>query len=266
MPEGDVVWRTARQLNAALAGRVLARSDFRVPRFAAADLTGRTVTAAVSRGKHLLIRTDDGQTVHSHLRMDGWWRIRPAAGPPPRDHRVRLVLGNDAWLAAGYLLAMVELLPTSQEDRLVGHLGPDLLGPDWDAAEEVRRLRLDPARPIGEALLDQRNMAGIGNVYKCEVLFLRGISPWRPVSGIGDLEALVGLARRLLAANRDRDGHVTTGMMMRGAENWVYARRGRPCRRCGAPVRVAGQAARQRGDPQERVTFWCPRCQPDAGS
>ncbi len=103
-------------------------------------------------------------------------------------------------------------------------------------------------------------------MYKCEVLFLRGISPWRPVSGIGDLEALVGLARRLLAANRDRSGHVTTGMMMRGAENWVYARRGRPCRRCGAPVRVAGQAARQRGDPQDRVTFWCPRCQPDTGS
>jgi len=261
MPEGDMVWRTARQLHAALAGRVLARSDFRVPRFAAADLTGRTVTAAVSRGKHLLIRTDDGQSVHSHLRMEGSWRIRPAGRPPPADHRIRLVLGNDTWQAMGYLLAMVEILPTSQEDRLVGHLGPDLLGPDWDADEAARRLRQDPARPIGEALLDQRNLAGIGNLYKSEVLFLRGISPWQPVSGAGDLGALVSLARRLLDANKERAGQVTTGIRQRGEETWVYGRPGRPCRRCGTPVRVAGQAGR-RGDPQERVTFWCPRCQP----
>jgi len=265
MPEGDVVWRTARQLNDALAGRVLARSDFRVPRFAAADLTGRLVTAAVSRGKHLLIRLDDGQSVHSHLRMDGSWRIRPAGRPPPRDHRVRLVLGNDTWQATGYLLSMVEVLPTSQEDRLVGHLGPDLLGPDWDAAEAVRRLQQDPERPVGEALLDQRNLAGIGNLYKCEVLFLRGISPWQPVGASGDLAALVSLARRLLDANKDRAGQVTTGRRERGAETWVYRRPGRPCRRCGTPVRTAGQAAR-RGDPPERVTFWCPHCQPGPGA
>jgi endonuclease VIII len=299
MPEGDVVWRTARQLQRALAGRVLTRSDFRVPRYASADLTGRTVTAAVSRGKHLLIRTDDGQTVHSHLRMDGSWRIRPA-GPPPGDHRVRLVLGNGEWQAAGYLLAMIEVMPTRNEDRAVGHLGPDLLGPDWDAAEAVSRLRADPARPIGEALLDQRNLAGIGNVYKCEVLFLRGVSPWRPAAQVDGLEPLVSLARRLLDANKERTGHITTGMARRGEENWVYGRRGRACRRCGTPIRTAGSApgtaarttgtaartagtaartagtaartagpapgpARRGGDPQERVTFWCPRCQPDAG-
>jgi endonuclease-8 len=263
MPEGDVVWRAARQLHGALAGRVLTRSDFRVPRFAAADLTGRTVTAALSRGKHLLIRTDDGQTVHSHLRMDGSWRIRPAGGPPPRDHRVRLVLGNDAWQAVGYLLAMVEVLPSKNEDRVVGHLGPDLLGPDWDSAEAVRRLRADPARPVGAALLDQRNLAGVGNVYKCEVLFLRGISPWRPAGEIDGLEPLVNLARRLLDANKDRAGHITTGSTRRGEQNWVYGRRGRPCRRCGTPISTAGQAAAGE-DPQERITFWCPHCQPDA--
>ena len=263
MPEGDVVWRTARQLDRALAGRVLAHSDFRVPRFAAADLTGTAVTAALSRGKHLLIRTDDGQTVHSHLRMDGSWRIRPADGPPPRDHRIRLVLSNADWQAAGYLLSMVEILPTSQEDRLVGHLGPDLLGPDWDAAEAVRRLRADPARPIGDALLDQRNLAGIGNVYKCEVLFLRGISPWRPAGQIDGLGPLVRLARRLLDANKDRTGHITTGMARRGEENWVYRRRGRACRRCGTPVRAAGTGPAAARDPQQRVTFWCPSCQPD---
>ena len=139
------------------------------------------------------------------------------------------MLGNADWQATGYLLSMVEVLPTSQEDRLVGHLGPDLLGPDWDIAEAVRRLRADPARPIGEALLDQRNLAGIGNVYKCEVLFLRGVSPWRPVGQVGGLDTLVHLARRLLDANKDRTGHITTGTARRGEENWVYGRRGRPC-------------------------------------
>jgi endonuclease VIII len=263
MPEGDVVWRTARQLREALAGRVLTRSDFRVPAFAAADLTGRTVSAVVSRGKHLLIRTDDGQTVHSHLRMDGSWRIRPADGRRPADHRVRVVLANDTWQAVGYLLAMVQVIPSKNEDALVGHLGPDLLGPDWDSAEAVRRLQQEPERPIGEALLDQRNLAGIGNVYKCEVLFLRGLDPWRPAGEIDDPGALVRLARRLLDANKNRAGHITTGSTRRGEENWVYGRGGRPCRRCGTPIRSAGHAV-QREDPLQRVTFWCPRCQPNA--
>ena len=222
MPEGDVVWRAARQLHAALAGRVLTRSDFRVPRFAAADLTGSTVTAAVSRGKHLLIRTDDGQTVHSHLRMDGSWRIWPGR-PPPADHRVRLVLGNDDWLAVGYLLAMVEVLPSKNEHAVVGHLGPDLLGPDWDSAEAVRRLRRRPDRPIGEALLDQRNLAGIGNVYKCEVLFLRGLSPWRPAGQVDDAEALVKLART--AAGREQ------------GPDRAYHHRQRPARRAELGLR-----------------------------
>jgi formamidopyrimidine-DNA glycosylase len=294
MPEGDVVWRAARQLDEALTGRVLTRSDFRVPRFATADLTGRAVRESVSRGKHLLIRVAGGLTVHTHLRMDGSWRIRPADGRPPRDHRVRLVLANDEWQAVGYLLGVVEILPTAQEERAVGHLGPDLLGPDWDAAEAVRRLRADPARPVGEALLDQRNLAGIGNVYQAEVLFLRGINPWRPVAEISDLEALVVLAQRLLDANKERAGHITTGMAGRGEENWVYGRSGRSCRRCGervlsawpgssagsagpawgagparsaGPPRSAGRAV-QAGlagsgrDQNERVTFWCPRCQP----
>ena len=200
MPEGDVVWQTARQLHEALAGRTLTRTDFRVPRYATADLTGRDVTEALARGKHLLIRVDGGATIHTHLRMDGSWRIRPAGGYPPRDHRVRLVLANDQWQAVGYLLGVVEILPTAREDQAVGHLGPDLLGPDWDTAEAVRRLSADPARPIGEALLDQRNLAGIGNVYKAEALFLRGVSPWRPTGEVDDLAAMVELARRLLDA------------------------------------------------------------------
>ena len=257
MPEGHVVWRTARQLDRALTGRVLARSDFRVPRFAAADLTGRTVTAALSRGKHLLIRTDDGQTVHSHLRMDGWWRIRPAGRPLPRDHRVRLVLGNAEWQAVGYLLAMVEVLPTSAEDRVVGQLGPDLLGPDWDAAAAVSRLQADPARPIGEALLDQRNLAGVGNIFATEMLFLRGVSPWRPVGEVPDLHAIVELGQRLLDANKERAGIITTGVARRGGETWVYGRAGRPCRRCGTQIRRAEQGTAG----EERLRCWCPACQ-----
>jgi endonuclease VIII len=254
-----VVWRTARQLDAALAGRVLTRTDFRVPRFAAADLTGQAVTAAISRGKHLLIRTGGGQSIHSHLKMDGSWRIWKGGGPAPRDFRVRLVLANDEWQAVGSLLSMVEVLPTSEEDRLVGHLGPDLLGPDWDVAEAVRRLERDPARPAGAALLDQRNLAGIGNVYKCEVLFLRGIDPWRPVGEISDLAALAKLSRRLLDANKNRSGHITTGNLRRGATHYVYGRRGQPCRRCGTPVRFDDGHS---GDLQERITYWCPSCQP----
>ena len=176
-----MVWRAARQLQDALAGQVLTSSDFRVPRYATTDLTGRRVIEAVARGKHLLTRVDGGVTVHTHLRMDGSWRIRPAGGYPPRDHRVRLILANERWQAIGFQLGVVEVLATAREDRAVGHLGPDLLGPDWDADEAVRRLRAAPDRPAGEALMDQRNLAGIGNLYKAETLFLRGISPWRPV-------------------------------------------------------------------------------------
>ncbi len=179
MPEGDVVWRVSRQLDAALAGRTLTRSDFRVPRYATTNLAGRSVQQALARGKHLLIRVDGGVTIHTHLRMDGSWRIRPAGGYPPRDHRIRVVLENAEWQALGYLLGVVEVLPTAREGKALGHLGPDLLGPDWDTAEAVRRLQTEPDRPIGEALMDQRNLAGIGNLYKSEVLFLRGISPWQ---------------------------------------------------------------------------------------
>jgi endonuclease VIII len=261
MPEGDTVWFTARRLDEALAGRVLTCSDFRVPRFATTDLTGRTVHGTASWGKHLLTRVDGGLTIHTHLRMEGSWRIRPASGYLPRDHRIRLILCNDQWQALGYQLGVAEVLPTRSEERIVGHLGPDLLGPGWDPAEAVRRLRSDPQRAVGEALLDQRSLAGIGNLYKSETLFLRGLYPWQPVGSIDDLEALVRLAARLLDANKGRTGQVTTGNPGRGQETWVYGRAGRPCRRCGTPVRSVRHAG-QRADPEDRVTFWCPHCQP----
>ena len=255
MPEGDTVWRAARQLRDALAGRVLTRSDFRVPRFAVTDLAGRSVTEAVPRGKHLLIRTDNGLTVHTHLKMEGRWRITPASGRLRESYRIRVILANAEWRAVGYQLGIVEVLPTAQEDRVTGHLGPDLLGPDWDQAEAVRRLRADPERSAAEALLDQRNLAGIGNVYKSEVLFLRGIRPWRPVGKIHDVDALVSLSHRMLDANKDRVNRVTTGDQRSGHGTWVYGRRDRPCRRCGTRIRCA-----ELGD---RITYWCPSCQPD---
>jgi endonuclease-8 len=258
MPEGDVVWRTARALDDALTGRVLTRSDFRVPRYATTDLAGRTVAETVSRGKHLLTRVDGDITVHTHLKMEGSWRVRPTAGYQLRDHRIRLILANELWEAVGQSLGIVEVIRTSREDAAVGHLGPDLLGPDWSVDEAVRRLSGDPGRTIGEALLDQRNVAGIGTIYRAETLFLRGVNPWRPVGDVDDLPGLLELARRLLDANKARPGTVTTGVSARGAEMWVYGRAGRPCRRCGALIRKASLGPVI----EERLAVWCPRCQP----
>ena len=258
MPEGDVVWRTARKLDDALTGRVLTRSDFRVPRYATADLAGRTVIETASRGKHLLTRVEGDVTVHTHLKMEGNWRVSPATNHQLRDHRIRLILANEQWQAVGVLLGIVEVVRTSQEDQVVGHLGPDLLGADWDTAEAVRRLTADPDRTIGEALLDQRNLAGIGTIYRAESLFLRGVNPWQRVGDVRNLAGLLELARRLLEANKARPETVTTGNSARGAQLWVYGRAGRPCRRCGTLIRKAtlGPVI------EERLAVWCPRCQP----
>lgn len=257
MPEGDAVWLTARRLHEALAGRVLTRSDFRVPRYATVSLTGQLVTEAVARGKHLLIRTDAGLTVHTHLKMDGSWRVFPSTAPLAESYKVRLLLANAQWQAAGYLLGITEVLRTSAENRVTGHLGPDLLGPDWDSAEAVRRLMQRPERPIGEALIDQRNLAGVGVAFAAEMLFLQGIDPWRPAGEVKDLHALVDLGHRLLDFNKTRLDRVTTGDTRRGHQSWVYGRAGQPCRRCGTPIRRGEQ-----GPPgQERLRFWCPNCQ-----
>ena len=261
MPEGNTVWLTARRLRTALASRILTDAELRLAELATTDLAGQRVLDVVPRGKHLLIRLDSELTLHSHLRMDGRWRVYPAGYRvhDPDDH-VRVILQNAAGTAVGWRIHDVALVPTSAEDTLVGHLGPDLLGPDWDAAEAVRRLRLEPGRAIGEAILDQRNLAGAGNVYKAEICFLRGISPWTPVGEVSDVAGVVDLAHRLLVANRERYDHVTTGDPRAGKRTWVYDRAGRPCRRCGTTVRVEsqGEAANQEG----RLSYWCPQCQP----
>lgn len=264
VPEGDIVWRVAHRLEAALAGRVLTLSDLRWPSLATVDLAGREVLGVVSRGKHLLVRiessgADPALTLRSHLRMEGSWQVHRTPEPwrGRGGHGVRAVLANDAWTAVGHRLGMLDLVPTAEEARLVGHLGPDLLGADWDAGEAVRRLRAQPERPIGEALLDQRNLAGIGTFFMAETLFLCGATPWTPVADVPGLPAVVALARRLLDVSRLHGTQVTTGNPRRGRTNYVHARSGRPCLRCGMPIRVApiGLA------PEDRMAFYCPHCQ-----
>lgn len=260
MPEGDTVWLTARRLHQALAGHVLTTAELRVPQLATCELRGDTVTDVVARGKHLLIRLASARTLHSHLRMDGSWYVSRPDHPARRypAHMIRVLLGNDHWLATGYRIHDLALQPTAAEEQWVGHLGPDLLGPDWDADEALRRLGAQPERSIAEALLDQRNLAGIGNLYKNEALFIERIDPWLPVGQVPDLPRLVATVQRLMLANREHPEQSTTGLLGRGRDHWVYERAGQPCLRCRTPISRADQGE----PPRQRSTYWCDGCQP----
>ncbi len=263
------MWRVARRLDERLSGLVVVASDLRVPRFATVDLSGRTVEGTVSRGKHLLTRFSGGLTLHTHLRMDGEWSVvrqgRRLPGRLTPEVRVRLTTGGPT--AYALRMPVVEVLPSVREDDVVGHLGPDLLGPGWDPAEAVRRLSAPADRPLAAALLDQRNLAGIGNLWANEICFLRGRSPWTPVGEV-DLDRVVDLAHRLLrfsvsgALTGRPTSQVTTGDPRPGRSHWVAGRAGRPCLRCGTTVRVVEEVP---GDAGRRRTWWCPRCQPGPG-
>lgn len=262
MPEGDTVFRTARRLHQVFAGQPLSEAELRWGEASGACLVGARTIDVVSRGKHLLHRCEGGWTLHSHLRMDGSWRILPTkeAGPRRRDaHTVRAVLATSSWTALGVRLGMLDLVRTSAEDSLVGHLGPDVLGPDWDAELALSHVLADPARPLGSALLDQRNLAGIGTMYAAEALFLQRLHPWSPVGDLptSAISAAIARAHRLLHANVAHAVQSTTGSRRRGEEVYVHARSGLPCRRCGAQVRVAMIGL----PPQQRTMFYCPRCQ-----
>lgn len=277
MPEGDTVHLSAARLHRALAGQKLLTTELRVPRpvrrgserylaaissFATADLSGQVVREVVARGKHLLLRTDAGVSLHSHLKMEGAWHLyRPGERWRGPGFQVRAVLRTKPWVAVGFRLAICELLVTEREDEVVGHLGPDVLGPDWDLEEAARRLRAMPDRPIGVALLDQRAIAGPGNNWKNEICFLRGVNPWTPVREVADLEGILALLKQMMEVNRNIGHQVTTGDTRRGRNRWVAERGGEPCLRCGTPIRRAAQAT---GD-FERVTYWCPTCQPGPG-
>ncbi len=262
MPEGDTVHLAGKRLRAALSGRSLVRGELRHPRLVEHDLSGRTVLDVVSVGKHLFTRFDDGRSLHSHFRMDGSWHLyRPGMSWQRPAHEARAVLETADRVAVGFALHDLELVPTDAEHRLVGHLGPDLLDPAWGdghAAEALRRFTARGASEVGLVLLEQRVMAGVGNLYKTEVCFLLGLSPWTLAKDVPDPAATIALSRDLLLRNADRPEQSTTGELGRGRQHWVFERGGQRCRRCGTRIRTGEQ-----GDGvYARVAYWCPRCQP----
>ena len=267
MPEGDTVAWTAARLQAALGGATLTRAELRWPSLAGADLVGARTVRVVARGKHLLHRLDlRGQalTLHSHLRMDGTWRVRPAQESVRWDHRLRAVLGTADATALGRSLGMLDLVATADEDRLVGHLGPDILARAWQAGEPpgrdiaMRRLSRDD-RPLAEALLDQRVLAGLGTFWVSEGCFAERLNPWRTAAQVptDDVAALLDWARPRMLRSARTGAQSVTGLARRDALGAVHALSGRPCRRCGRPVRVALVGAA----PRERTIFYCPACQ-----
>ncbi len=261
MPEGDTVYRAARSLDRALAGQLLTATSFRVPQLATVDLAGATVLRTLSRGKHLLTRIDGEEpwTLHTHLKMEGAWQVYPPGQRWRRPtHEARVILSTESKVAVGFSLGIVELVPRHREHDVVGHLGPDLLGHDWDEPEALRRLLSAPDRTTHDALLDQTCLAGIGNMYAAELCFTSGIHPLTPVGQVTDLTRLVRRARQMLDVNKERAVQSTTGDLRERERMWVYRRDERPCRRCATAIRVAmaGPAGR------ERATYWCPSCQP----
>jgi endonuclease-8 len=212
----------------------------------------------VSVGKHLLHRIGEF-TIHSHLKMEGSWDIyRDGARWRSPAWQARAILGVPGVLAVGFRLGELDVVPREREQEVVGYLGPDILGANWDADVAIANLGRDPERAIGLALLDQRVIAGLGNVYRNELCFLRGVLPTRPVAAVTDLPGLVTLAQRLIVTNRDRVERVTTGDLRRGHRTWVHGREHRPCLRCGTPIR---QGALGDTELTERQTFFCPVCQ-----
>jgi endonuclease-8 len=263
MPEGDTVYLSAKNLNAALAGAVVTRFDLRVPAFSTVDLTGDVIEGVASRGKHLLMRIG-AYSIHSHLKMEGSWHLyREGTKWMRPEWQARAIIGTADWTAVGFSLGTLEVVGRDDEESVVGHLGPDLLGPDWDAATARHRLLASPETPIFVAVLEQRNLAGLGNEYANELLFLRGLGPTTPVGAVGDLDGLLATAYRLIHANKDRDIRSTTGDLRARQTHWVYGRVGQPCRRCGTRILTS-----QLGPTPliQRDVYWCPRCQPELGA
>jgi endonuclease-8 len=256
MPEGDTIRRLADKIGRRFAGERCVRCVTRDPRLVGVDLSGASVVDVDAIGKHLLIRFDNGTTLHSHLRMDGSWTVGPPAREPEWRRRIEL------WMETGRLtgvdLPIVELLSTADEERAVGHLGPDLCGVDVPDLEEiVERLQRDPSAPLAAALLDQRNVAGFGNIYAIEVPFIAGVSPNQPVGTIEGLERLVGVGTALIRTNAERGPQNTTGRRLNAADHWIYGRRGRPCPLCATTL----DGWEERESPWKRVSVWCPECQ-----
>lgn len=247
-----MVWRTARRLDRALRGERLVATDFRVPRLATVDLAGALVSGTATRGKHLLTRLSrEGRdwTLHTHLKMEGSWKVVDRGRRWPRPaHQARVVLTTAHRSAIGFQLGVVELLPRDAERDALAHLGPDLLGEDWDADEAVRRLAAHPDATVFDALRDQTSLAGIGTIWAAETCFTAGVRPTRPIAEIPDLRRLVEVARRKL---HESIGAPAPGPMA------VYGRARASCRRCGTPVASVPLGAEGR----PRAAYFCPTCQ-----
>jgi endonuclease-8 len=256
VPEGDTIHYAAKRIRAVIEGEVPDVIATPHPRFGRdrwpERLAGRAVRSVDAHGKHLFLRFEGGLVIHSHLRMTGQWRVRPRGEPVPRTAWLVIEHGEQAVVQLkGPVLELMTESRTRFDQRLAG-LGPDILAPDLDEAAFLRRLRQDdPTRGIGDALLDQRTIAGIGNMWKSEGCFLAQIDPWRPAGKLSDAEALaiVRELRPRMRASAD-DGR---------QDRWrqIYNAAGRPCPRCGPPALVKG---RGQGD-GNRPTFWCPSCQ-----
>lgn len=268
MPEGDVVLRTARRLTAAMGGAVIRGCDLRWPSLGGVDFTGATCLETQSYGKNLLTRFDDGRTLHTHLRMDGTWRVSasrrtgpglPFVLPNDPDPGIRARLATDNWTCIGRHLGMMTVLRTRDESSVIGHLGPDLLAPELTEEDEAAiraAVAVRGMRSIGAVLLDQEVAAGIGTIYMAETLFRHRISPWRTTGAITDPLPLFRTARDLMQRSADASTRPET----RGSVQIVaHSRAGKPCVRCATPLSVAPVGT----PPYDRPAFYCPRCQPD---
>ncbi len=257
VPEGDTIRRLADKIQRRFAGQTCLRCVTRDPRLVGVDFAGRVLVDADAVGKHLLIRFDDGRTLHSHLLMTGSWTVGPEATESEWHRRMEL------WMQDGRLtgvdVPVFDVLRTTDEHLLVGHLGPDLCAADAPDLNDIvaRMVRISDA-PLAAALLDQRNVAGFGNLYAVELPFIVGVSPNQPVGTIDGLETLIDIGAAMIRVNARRGPQNTTGRKLATDDHFVYPKRGRPCPLCG--TRLEGWA--EGGSPWGRVATWCPQCQP----
>lgn len=248
-----------------MVGREITHTSLRVPSVATVNFTGETVEQVWPLGKHLFMQIGE-RVLHTHLKMEGTWAVH-LAGDRWRApaHTARVVLRMDGRPrdrdieVVGFSLGFVRVLAAADYTGVTAHLGPDVLAPDFDSAEAIRRIRLRPDRPIGTALLDQRNLAGVGNEYRAEVCFLAGVHPAAPVAGV-DVARIVSITRRLMWANRLSPVRVSTGVRRPGDNSYVFGRAHQPCRRCGTLIHKASLGAGDAGE-LERIIWWCPSCQ-----
>ncbi len=277
VPEGDTIFRAARTLNAALAGKIVRSFESVFPQLTRIDydqpLTGRSVEGVTSAGKHMLMRFSGELTLRTHMRMNGSWHIyRPGEKWQISRSNMRITLSTDDFVAVAFSVPVAEFLDEKQLRRHdeLNQLGPDLLDPAFDENAVLPRFRERRHLPISEALLNQRIMSGVGNVFKSECLFIAGVHPQTRVGVLSDEELLklIRIARRALAANvidGKGDGIVTytgfrrtTGRSDPSERLWVYTRGGKPCRKCSTPI------IRAKTGPDARSTYWCPSCQTEA--